>query len=434
MTVTLDTFSEMKIVKLDEVTGGLGVELDEGLTASEASLRLAAGRNELPGTPRPSWVRRIWRQTREPMTLLLLAAAVVSLAVLREPRDALAISAIVVINIVVAVVQEEKAATALDALRSAAAPTARVVRSRRPVIIAAAEVVPGDVVLLAAGDLVPADVWLFDGWSLEANESLLTGESLTVAKSPATQGDMALPIADRTWLGYAGTLIAAGSGRGVAIATGALTEVGRLAVHLNRESPPTPLQKHLARLSARLGQAAIGVALAVFFLIIFRLGDTPGAVEQAFLAAVALAIAAVPEGLPAVVTLALALGVRRMARLGAIVRNLPAVETLGSTTVLLTDKTGTLTQNRLQFSSAIPAGAEPIEPTKLSGAFGDAVLRVAVLCNDATVDPSQGDPVEIALLEAFDPTQIKRTRAEHPRIASLPFDSRRKMIDRKSVV
>jgi Ca2+-transporting ATPase len=415
-------------VTLTEIVDRLETDLEKGLSGTEAAKRLSTGRNELPDAPRVSIVQRIWRQVREPMSLLLLAAAVVSLVALRELGDAIAIGAIVVINIVIAIIQEERASDALEALRAAAAPTAPVIRSGLPAVIPAAEIVPGDVVLLASGDRVAADLWLIDGWSLEANESMLTGESLAVAKASADAGDMSLPLADRSWLVYAGTLISAGSGKGLVIATGPMTEVGRLAGHLGRESPPTPLQKHLAKLSARLGKAAVGIALAVFVLILIRLGDLPGAVEQAFLAAVAMAVAAVPEGLPTVVTLSLALGVKRMARLGAIVRNLPAVETLGSTTILLTDKTGTLTQNRMLLASVIPADGEPMAPVDLSGPIRDAVLRVVALCNDATADPPQGDPVEIALLEPFEPTDIAGIRAGHPRLANAPFDSRRKMM------
>ena len=416
------------VVSLDRLVKDHNTNVAVGLDSNEAARRLAEGRNELPAAPEASWLERTWKQVKEPMSLLLLAAAVVSLAALREPVDALAITAIVIINIVIAVAQEEKAATALEALRSAAAPTASVIRSGTPVVIPSAEVVPGDLALLAAGDLVPADMWLIDSWSLEANESLLTGESLPVGKSAVLEGEMALPLADRTWMAHAGTLITAGSGNALVVGTGPNTEIGRVAGRLHQESPPTPLQKKLRSLTARLGQAAVGVAVAVFLLIMLRLGDTPAALEQAFLAAVAMAVAAVPEGLPTVVTLSLALGVKRMARHGAIVRNLPAVETLGSTTVLLTDKTGTLTQNRLSFSGVVPTDREALSPAALSGEFRQAVLHIAALCNDATVDPPQGDPIEIALLEPFDPEEIRQLRASHPRVGNLPFDSLRKMM------
>jgi Ca2+-transporting ATPase len=362
------------------------------------------------------------------MSILLIAAALVSAGPLGEVGDAIAIAVIVILNVVVAVVQEEKAATALEALRSAASPSASVVRDGQPKTIPAAEVVPGDVALITAGDRVFADMWLVQSWALEADESLLTGESLSVSKATQEDADMTVPLADQTWIVHAGTLITAGTGRGLVVATGPNTAVGRLARHLAADSPSTPLQKQLGRLSARLGQAAVAVAAAVFLLTLFRFGTGPGATEEAFLAAVALAVAAVPEGLPAVVTLSLALSVRRMARHGAIVRNLPAVETLGSTTILLTDKTGTLTQNRMRFEAVIPIGQERIEPDRKGGPVGEAVFRIVALCSDAEIDPPMGDPVEVALLEPFPPDETHRLRSDHRRVASQPFDSTRKMM------
>ncbi|HKY48467.1 MAG TPA: HAD-IC family P-type ATPase, partial [Acidimicrobiia bacterium] len=419
---------ETTATRLDDVEKRLGADRSKGLDSEDALRRLENGRNELPSPPTPTWWRRVLHQLREPMSMLLVAAALISAGPLAEPGDALAIAVIVILNIAVAVVQEEKAATALEALRSAAAPTASVVRDGRSIVIPAPEVVPGDLVLLAAGDLVAADLWLVDTWSLEANESLLTGESLPVAKHHQEEADMTLPLADRTWMVYAGTQVTAGSGRGLVLATGGSTEVGKVAGHLGTKPTVTPLQKQLGKLSARLGQAAVAIAVVVFLLILFRFGNGPGAVEEAFLAAVALAVAAVPEGLPAVVTLSLALGVRRMARVGAIVRNLPAVETLGSTTVLLTDKTGTLTQNRMRFESVISYGEDPAAPDRMSGPIGEAVFRVVALCSDAAVDPPLGDPIEIALLGPYQPSAVHRIRLSHPRVGSRPFDSTRKLM------
>jgi Ca2+-transporting ATPase len=414
--------------RLAEVETSLGTDRNRGLSSEDALRRLGEGRNELPRPPTPSWWQRGLHQLREPMSLLLVAAALISAGPLGEPGDAIAIAVIVILNVAVAVVQEEKAATALEALRSAAAPTASVVRGGRSIVIPAPEVVPGDLVLLAAGDLVAADLWLVDTWSLEVNESLLTGESLPVEKGCLPEADMTLPLADRTWMVYAGTQVTAGSGRGIVLATGPSTEVGKVAGHLGAKPTITPLQKQLGKLSARLGQAAVAIAVLVFVLTLFRFGTGPGAVEEAFLAAVALAVAAVPEGLPAVVTLSLALGVRRMARVGAIVRNLPAVETLGSTTVLLTDKTGTLTQNRMRFESVIAFGEDPVAPHSMSGPLGDAVFRVIALCSDAAVDPPLGDPIEMALLAAYPPADVHRIRDGHARIGSRPFDSSRKLM------
>ena len=416
------------ITTLDSVATSLQADVHDGLRADEAQRRLEGGRNELPTPSGPPWWQRVLRQLREPMSLLLIAAALVSAGPLGEIGDAIAIAMIVVLNVVVAVVQEEKAATALEALRSAAAPSASVIRDGRSQTIPAAEVVPGDLVLVVAGDRVAADLWLTQSWAVEVDESMLTGESLPVAKNSQVEADMTLSLADRTWLVYAGTLITAGTGRGLVLATGPNTAVGKLAEHLSADSPATPLQKQLGKLSSRLGLAAVAVAAAVFVLTLFRFGTGPGAVEEAFLASVALAVAAVPEGLPAVVTLSLALSVRRMARHGAIVRNLPAVETLGSTTVLLTDKTGTLTQNRMKFESVIPIGNGQVEPVLATGPVGEAVLRIVALCSDADIEPPMGDAVEVALLEPFSPAEIHQIRSTHARIASRPFDSNRKMM------
>ena len=434
--MTLADFEQpvSKGATLDSVVAGLRADRTDGLSAGEAALRLRSGRNELPSPSSPSWWLRALRQLREPMSLLLLAAAAVSAGPLGEVGDAVAIGIIVLLNTVVAVAQEEKAATALEALRSASAPTASVVRDGRPLEIAAAEIVPGDLVLVTAGDRVAADLWLTQIWAVEADESLLTGESLPVAKEARAEADMTMPLADRTWMVHAGTLITAGSGRGLAIATGPDTAVGRLAVHLTAASPATPLQRQLSKLSARLGQAAIAIAAVVFAFTLFRFGTGQGGVESAFLAAVALAVAAVPEGLPTVVTLSLALSVSRMARHGAIVRNLPAVETLGSTTVLLTDKTGTLTQNRMRFDSLVSTSNERLEPGDASTPLGAAAFRVATLCSDADIDPPLGDAVEIALLEPFQPSAIRDIRSTHGRVESRPFDSTRKLMSTLHVV
>jgi Ca2+-transporting ATPase len=417
-----------EVVALEQLTRQLRTARETGLTVEEATIRLAAGRNELPSAPGPSLLDRIWRNAKEPMSLLLIAAAAISVLASGEVRDAIAIVAIVILNIAVAVAQEERASSALEALRSEAAPTASVLRDSSAAVIPAGEVVPGDIVLLAAGDRVPADLWLIASWSMEANESLLTGESLPVAKIAAEEGDMAVSMSDQSWIAHAGSLITAGSGRGVVFATGSSTALGRIASHLTAASPTTPLQRQLGRLSTRLGQAAVVIAVIVFGLTAARLGGSASAFEQAFLAAVALAVAAVPEGLPAVVTLSLALGVGRMAREGAIVRNLPAVETLGSTTVLLTDKTGTLTLNRMRLAQVTGIDGEPLAPSDLKGPVRKAVLDVVALCNDATLDPPRGDPVEIALLEGFERGEIGQLRSLHPRVGNIPFDSQRKLM------
>ncbi len=367
---------------------------------------------------------RLIRQLREPMAVLLLVAAGVSGFGLGERLDAAAIAAIVVLNSVIGFVQEGRATKALEALRSMETVTARVVRQGVTLIVSPREVVPGDVVLLTAGDRVPADLELTDAESLEIDEAVLTGESLPVAKRPGASARPEAPLGEQTSKAFSGTLVTRGTGRGVVVATGAGSAVGAIAEQLRRPQPQTPLQIELGALTARLGAIAVAVAAGVFMLTIVRMGTTVESMEQAFLSAVALAVAAVPEGLATVVTVALALGVHRMAARGAIVRRLPAVETLGSTTVLLTDKTGTLTENLLRVDNVLLPRARPTDPTKLPDAQRRRVAEAAVLCNDAV--PGAGDPIDLALLEAFGSPDLEGLRRSFPRIASVPFDAERR--------
>jgi Ca2+-transporting ATPase len=272
-------------------------------------------------------------------------------------------------------------------------------------------VVPGDVVLLSSGSLIPADGQIISGASLEVDESMLTGESLPVAKE-AVEGDASSL--------FAGSLVTRGSAKMSTITTGRNTRLGSIAEKLDRPPTTTPLQEQLATLSGRLGIVAIGIAAVVLVIIGVRQGGATGW-EQAFLTAVALAVAAVPEGLPTAVTLALALGVRRMASRGAIIRRLPAVETLGSATVILSDKTGTLTENRISAVGTVDGegveyGAESSSPNYR------AMAEVAVVCNDAELDPTVGDPIDIALLEPFAET-VGFLRTSWERVAEEPFDS-----------
>jgi Ca2+-transporting ATPase len=358
------------------------------------------------------------------MAVLLLVAAAVSAFGLGERVDAAAIAAIVVLNAVIGFVQEGRAARALEALRSLETPVARVVRGGRVVTLSSPEIVPGDVVLLSAGDRVPADLELAEAESVEIDESVLTGESLPVSKQAGAEVPSDAPLGDQVGRAFSGTLVARGSGRGVVVATGPRTAVGAIAEQLRRPQPRTPLQIELGALTARLGAIAVAVAAGVFVLTLVRMGTTAEGVERAFLSAVALAVAAVPEGLATVVTVALALGVRRMAGRGAIVRRLPAVETLGSTTVILTDKTGTLTENRMQVEQVLVPGDRALDPTEVREPVWRPVALAAVLCNDAA--PGAGDPIDLALLEAFGAPGIDEIRREFPRTASLPFEAQRR--------
>ena len=387
------------------------------------TLRDRFGPNELPTPPRERLLSRLFRHLREPTSLLLIAAAAVAGIGLGERLDAMAILAIVALNASIGVIQEGRAARALEALRDMETPSARVLREGATLVIPAPEIVPGDVVILSAGDRVPADLRILEASALEIDESILTGESLPVAKEPVEPVE-GRGLGDRPWAALSGTLVTRGSGRGLAVATGPRTELGGIAAHLATSETRTPLQEELAVLSARLGAIAVLVAVVVFGLILLQTGVSAAGIERAFLASVALAVAAVPEGLATVVTVALALGVRRMARRGAIVRRLPAVETLGSTTVILTDKTGTLTENRMRLHAVAPAEGPAVPGTEFSPESFPELAEALILCNDATA--AGGDPMDVALLEAMDGGAAERVRAAHPRLASLPFESARR--------
>jgi Ca2+-transporting ATPase len=404
------------------VAAAYRVDLQRGLTPSEAGERIHRfGPNELPRARQPGLVLSFLTQLWEPMSLLLVAAALVAAFGLGEWLDGAAIVAIVLLNAVIATVQESRAEQALDALRAMEAPTTRVLRDGRVVAVPARALVPGDVVLVASGDRVPADLRLTEASALDIDESLLTGESLPVTKQTSPVVPAILPLGDRRSMAFTGSLVVRGSGAGIVVATGSATELGAIAARLTGPSLPTPLQHELRRLTGVLGTAAVVVALVVFGLTLAREGADH--LEEAFLSAVALAVAAVPEGLATVVTVALALGVRRMAQQGAIVRTLPAVETLGSTDVILTDKTGTLTENRMRLETLL-TGIPPA--AAVAGSSASRAFDVAVLCNDAALDPRSGDPLEIALLEAAGVDRIFEIRARLPRLGVAPFDPARK--------
>jgi P-type Ca2+ transporter type 2C len=398
-----------------------------GLSSDEAERRLRElGPNQLPPPERESFGARLARHAREPMALLLVAAAGISGIGLNERVNAAAILAIVVLNIAIGLVLEGRANRAMEALRSLETPTAHVVRDGAHRVLSAREVVPGDMVVLTAGDRVPADLRLLETISLQADESLLTGESLPASKEALEAEEGAVGLGDQRARAFSGTLLTRGHGVGVVEATGPSTVLGRIATRLAERQPPTPLQRELASLTARLGTLAVVVSIVVFGLTVLRMGVSQDGLERSFLSAVALAVAAVPEGLATVVTIGLAMGVRRMAGAGAIIRRLPAVETLGSTTVLLTDKTGTITENRMRLEVVALPGMEPVAMESLPEEALASVLEVAVLNNDATLEPATGDPLEVALLEAAGPALVLRLRERHPRRDVIPFDSARR--------
>jgi Ca2+-transporting ATPase len=387
----------------------------KGLSSAEAAARLREhGPNQVAREHATSPLALFLGQLKGPLVWLLLGACAIA-AALGEVADAIAIAAIVVINAVVGFLQESRAERAILALRAMTAPSARVIRDGRISVVPAADVVPGDVLVLDAGDVVAADATLTEANVLLVNEAALTGESAPVEKKTAPAPADA-PLAERHDSVFMGTAIANGSGAAVVVATGMQTELGKIA-HLlaSTQDEATPLQKRLARVSRVLLYLCLGLVAAVAALGLLR--GLP--FMDVFLSAVSLAVAAVPEGLPAVVTIALALGVQRMVSRHVLVRRLPAVETLGCATVICTDKTGTLTTGVMRVR-------------ELWGSDHTALLDAAACCCDAELDERDrggtGDPTEVALLLAAAERGIRRAQIERerPRTLTNPFDSERK--------
>jgi len=362
------------------------------------------------------------------MVLILLAAAGVA-AIAGDTVDAGVILAIVVLNAVIGWGQSVRALRAIAELRRLAALRARVVRDGRTVDIRASGLVPGDLVLLEAGAAVPADMRLLDVHQLRVDESALTGESTPVDKTTAALPDPALPLAERPCMAFKGSTVSHGRGRGVVVATGMATELGRIAGLLAAVPPvPTPFQRRLARFGRQLELAVLAICLLVFATGLLR-GEPP---LLMLLTSLSLAVAAIPEALPAVVTMMLALGARSMAARNALVRRLPAVETLGSVSCICTDKTGTLTSNVMQVVE-LSVGASTTRLPLAGGWPGsaDTLLRAAALCNDAGTDAHgvpTGDPTEVALWQAARTAGLHKARLERhaPRCRELPFDAERK--------
>ncbi|MFO7549507.1 MAG: cation-translocating P-type ATPase [Acidimicrobiia bacterium] len=397
-----------------------------GLDEEEAVRRLGTyGPNEITRVERPGRIRLFLRQFTDILIWVLIAAALVSGIVLGDRLDAVVIFAIVILNAVIGFAQEARAEAALAALDELSAPEARVLRGGLERRVAAADVVPGDELVLSAGDRIPADARVVQAVRLTLDESTLTGESMPVEKQ-VDAVDARAGVADRRSLLYAGTVVVAGRGRALVVATGPDTEMGHIADMLSSEEPPTPLQVELGRVGRRIAMLA-GLAAAVVFVL--GLGrDIP--LERLFLVAVALAVAAIPEGLPAVTTITLSRGVGAMARRRAIIRRLPAVETLGAATVVCTDKTGTLTRNHMTVQwMALGGRAGPVEEF-IGSPDLSAHARVSVLCSDVSISDSglAGEPTEVALVEAVHPAVLDgvELRRALPRIDEAGFDSARK--------
>ena len=411
------------------VLAALDVPID-GLRSEEAGNRLAKyGRNELKEKGRRSPIAMFADQFRDFMILVLIAAAVVS-GFVGEAADTVAILVIVVLNAAIGFIQEYRAEKAMEALRQMAAPAARVLRDGRVSAVPGAEIVPGDLVLLEAGVIVPADMRLVEAVQLRVEEAALTGESVPVEKHTRALREELLPLGDRSNMVFKGTVITYGRGTGVVVGTGMDTELGKIASLLQEEEEvKTPLQKRLTVFGKKLAVAVLFICAFIFGVGLLR-GEAP---VLMFLTAVTLAVAAIPEALPAVITISLALGARKMVEQNALIRKLPAVETLGSVTTICSDKTGTLTWNRMTVEEIWAGGTLFRSSDPAIGRF-DRLMKALALSNDALPYVSgdivgvSGDPTEIALYRVagehgFVKAELEK---EHPRVAEIPFDSERK--------
>ncbi|MEX0907269.1 MAG: HAD-IC family P-type ATPase, partial [Gemmatimonadota bacterium] len=404
----------------------------EGLSEAEAAGRLEAyGPNEVE-TERPTaWTLLLAHQFRDPLIYVLLIAAAVTIA-LRDYVDAGVIIAVVLINAVIGFTQEMRAREAIRGLARLSAPRAEVTREGRVHMRESRDLVPGDIVLLAAGACVPADIRLTLVHDLEIDESLLTGESRPARKHTAELEEESLVAGDQLDLAFSGTTVTRGRGRGIVVRTGGQTEIGRIAVAIRTQTTTvTPLQQKMQRFGRRVGVVIVALCAAVLVIGLLR-GLSP---SEIFLTAVALAVSAIPEGLPVVMTVTLAVGVSRMARRNAIIRALPAVETLGSATVIGSDKTGTLTRNAMTVR-AIVAGGRIIELDADRGAFGldadaavRAVLEAGVIANEADAAAAErgeafGDPTETALLTSSFRCGVAPTGVllDNPQLDTRPFE------------
>ncbi|NLI61048.1 MAG: calcium-translocating P-type ATPase, SERCA-type [Clostridiales bacterium] len=419
----------------EEIENLLETSIEKGLTEEIVAKRLEEhGTNELDHQEGRSLWAMIVDQFKDFMVIILIVAALIS-GLLGEATDAIIILVIVLLNAFLGVIQENKAEESLAALKKMAAPHAKVRRNGRPGLIDASKLVPGDVVILETGDFVPADMRLIETSNLKIEEAALTGESVPVEKDHGLLEEDDIPLGDRINMAYSSSIVTYGRGIGIVVETGMSTQMGRIARMIqSEEGMKTPLQKRMESLGKLLALAALGICALIFIVGVLYGKD----IFTMFFTSVSLAVAAIPEGLPAIVTIVLALGVQRMAKRNAIIRKLPAVETLGSATVICSDKTGTLTQNKMtvkqlyynhEFKDASSGSHKVDDHLQL-------LMTTSILCNDTQIkDDSQGpktigDPTETALVDlGLNYGMDKRSMDnDFKRVYEIPFDSERKLM------
>ena len=410
----------------------LETNIEKGLSFEEVSKkRETYGRNELKAKKKKSLLQKFVEQFKDFMIIILIIAAIVSGIIgLKEGEgitDTIIILIVVVVNAIIGVAQENKAEKSLEALQKLSSHVAKVIRDGKLVVVPSVELVPGDIVVLETGDFVPADIRIVEAVNLKSQESALTGESVPVEKTEAVIQDEDIGIGDRTNLLFSSSLITYGRGKGIVVETGMKTEVGKIAEMINEtEDTETPLQVKLNNLGKTLGIVAL-VICAVIFVVGTLYGKSP---LNMFMTAVSLAVAAIPEGLAAVSTIVLAIGVQRMVKRNAIVKTLPSVETLGSASVICSDKTGTLTQNKMTVKKIFTNGElVDLEKVKEIDDEKKILFEAQMLCNDTKISEDgtlTGDPTETALIDMGNTVGFKLEK--YPRVAEIPFDSDRKLM------